>query len=290
MQEDVGDQHLSFGSGSFTPRPLRIRYLGGCHVMGWPLHQSQAFPALMNKMWQSYATEKVANLPFSGLHEHLSPVRNEKDVLVLFQLGNYEFSAEWNAVLKQTLGISSKKKSFVPAVVVNNSEESAAQDSAHTGTSSRTVAKRPTRLGVLFYRMTWLLRCIPQALLYIISWDVFKKNSASFQLLNKSIDKNKSTLFVFLTPFPTANVQDSFLRKIGGWIMRRKIIKRNNVVWIDAHSILNVKNDIFYDASHLNIKGHQILANYLNTHNAVVSHLYKNQQIYENIRAPVHFA
>ncbi|WP_345075174.1 hypothetical protein [Hymenobacter fastidiosus] len=215
-------------------------------------------------MWPGYTTEKVANLPFTQLHEFLDDQRKEEEAVVVFQLGNYEFSSDLPTALQHTVGLKRRKKS-TPSVEAADKTvvagATASQPSA--GEASSMVAKKPSLAGVLLYQLSWRLRCVIVAGLYLLTWLGLKKHEAAFTLLNAACKTNPDTLFIFLSPFPTQGASDTLIRKLGGWIMKRRLHNHDNLLFVDTHVVLVGSQALFIDNSHLNAEGHQVLAEYL---------------------------
>lgn len=239
----------------FTVQRTQIKYLGGCHIIGWPLTEEQGFPAIISQSWPEYMTSKVSNLPFTRLHEHINGQQKEEDAVVVFQLGNYEFSNNLPTALRHTLGLKREKRRSSQSV--ENTSNISVEE---VGSAA---AKRPSLFARLRYNISWRLRYVLVSGLYLITWLLLKKHKVAFKLLNQSYKNNTDTLFVFLSPFPTLGQADNLIRKLGGWIIKRRMDKHNNLVWVDTHALLVGGQDIFADSSHLNEKGHRIIAKHL---------------------------
>ena len=228
-------------------KDIQIFVIGGCHVVGYPLGISHAFPTLLCSLNDAEIVGQISNVQFLRLDEFLVRISESQPSHVVLQMGNFEFSASFYHLLRQF-------KRVFGLTVLPMSDSSSSSSSSHTNTVDVLPAKgavdafmRVMGLGV-FTVGTWLLS---------------GRHRRTFQVLNKFIAKNNNIDFYFLSPLPCLDPPANTLRRLGGWLLRRGIDKQSNYYWLDTHQVIPVDSHFFADPSHLSDAGHQALAHLL---------------------------
>ena len=222
-------------------KPVKIVALGGCHVSGYPIGPTHAFPTQLCALLDGEVLAQVANLQFVRLPDHLATIGALQPSHVVLQIGNYEFSASLRSLLQQykrALGIQSSKKKSVQSASLSSIESAAPA----------------TPESSYFFRVVGL------GLITIVLWLFSARHRRTFRALNACMRENSETAFVFLSPFPCLSPAHSTLRKLGGWLLRRGLAAQPNCHWIDSLEVLSSDRKLFVDQLHLNKKAHRALA------------------------------
>jgi hypothetical protein len=224
-------------------KPVELVVLGGCHVAGYPIGASQAFPAQLSELLGGRVVGEVSYLTFTHLPEHLPLIDQRQPSHVVLQLGNHEFADSFRPLLRQ-LGsvLLAPAGSGKPAKI---SKTTSAAPAATTGRASR--PRHWARVAGL-------------SLLTTLLWWASGRHRRSFAALNACMARHPATSFVFLSPFPACNPTHNCIRHVGGWLLRQRLARRPNCHWVNSHALLHPDKPHFVDASHLNRHAHRVLA------------------------------
>jgi hypothetical protein len=223
--------------------------LGGCHVSGYPYETKQSFTSLLATQSKSQVVERIANLQFVKIPQHLQSIEIMRPSHVLLQLGNYEFCASTASLFKQARGglgikFTGKKSS----------------ESTDSATLTLTAAEPASSRGNLLIMTKLYIRVVALGLLISVLWLCSPPHRRAFRTLNACVRQHPNTKFLFLSPFPHLDPAVNTLRRLGGWLLRRGITSAANVHWVDSHQLIARDPALFYDLGHLNEEGHCCLA------------------------------
>jgi hypothetical protein len=220
-------------------KQVEIVVLGGCHVVGYPIGNNEAFPTLLGDLLQGKIVRQVPYLKFTHLPEQLPLLTELRPSHVVLQLGNYEFTASLRGLLQQYgYRISASKKPISDAALV-------AQQAAHESLPARAI--RYARVVLL-------------GLLTVLLWLFSTQHRRSFRVLNAYIKTHPDIKFVFLSPFPCLQPADNAIRHLGSWLLRHRLVTQPNQHWVNSHQLLFPNKRLFVDGSHLNQCAHRVLA------------------------------
>lgn len=225
-------------------KPVELVVLGGCHVAGYPIGASQAFPTQLSELLGGQVVGQVSHLTFTRLPEHLRLIDQLRPSHVVLQLGNHEFADSFRPLLQQ---LASMLRGKQPAAKPGKQTKPA------TPTSAAPVA------SLASWPRHWA-RVVGLSLLTALLWWVSAQHRRSFWALNACIRRHPATSFVFLSPFPTLNPTQNTIRQVGGWLLHQRLVRRPNCHWLDSHHLLASDEEHFVNASHLNRRAHQVLA------------------------------
>jgi len=226
-------------------KPVELVVLGGCHVAGYPIGASQAFPAQLSELLGGRVVGEVSYLTFTHLPEHLALIDQLRPSHVVLQLGNYEFADSFRPLLRQ-LGSALLARPLAPA----RADKAAKAAQAATAAPGAGPSRRPRH---------WA-RLAALSLLTTLLWWVSARHRRSFAALNACMRRHPATSFVFLSPFPTLHPIQNSLRHVGGWLLHQRLARRPNCHWVDSHALLHPGKPLFVDGSHLNRHAHRVLA------------------------------
>ena len=232
-----------------------IAVLGGCHILGWPNSEARAFPTLLGELIGADVVALVPHLKLSQLAEKLAVVDELRPTHVVLQPGNYEFTGYLKSLLHQFS--RSFNSRFVEQNLVKYAQGAAVPAAAGT--------PRPARWPAYYARVA------AAGLLVSASWLFSRRYRAGFRALRACVQRHPDTEFIFLSPLPCLLPADNTLRRFGGWLLRRRLPRQPNVHWLDSHGLLPTSREVFADQSHLNDRGHQVLAHGLAA--VLLSHL-----------------
>lgn len=252
-------------------KSTRIIVLGGCHVVGYPIGQNNAFPTLLAELVDGEVIKQVPNLQFLRVVNHLACIEETQPSHVVLQLGNYAFSASFYHVMRQF------KRAF-DLPVNTTSSDSSSNDSGSGTVRTNSVDALPAK--------GWLDACLRVAglgAMTITIWFFSSKHRKVFQALNECIARNPNTAFFFLSPLPCLDPPANTLRRLGGWLLRRGLHKSPNCHWLDSHKVIDTTPRYFTDPSHLSRTGHEalgrLLANFFRQHSrSIKQRLTSNNQ------------
>ncbi|MFD1468457.1 hypothetical protein ACFQ48_09490 [Hymenobacter caeli] len=227
-------------------KQVEIVVLGGCHVLGWPNSETRAFPALLSELIGAAIVARVPHLKLVQLAEKLAVVDELRPSHVVLQLGNYEFTAYLKSLIHQFSQV------FDAPFVAQNLGLCAAEAPAGAGPAAGATppAGRPAHCA----------RVAAAGALVGASWLFSRRYRASFRALRACVQRHPATNFIFLSPLPCLPPADNALRRLGGWLLRHRMPARPNVHWLDSHQLLPLGRGVFADPSHLNDRGHRVLA------------------------------
>ncbi|MDO7885968.1 hypothetical protein [Hymenobacter cheonanensis] len=231
-------------------KPVALVVLGGCHVAGYPIGHSQAFPAQLNELLGGQLVGQVAHLKFTRLPEHLRLIDQLQPTHVVLQLGNHEFADSFRPLLRQ-----------LRAVLWPQPPEPAG--AGHTTKPPKPTAPPAAAASAWplpAAQVRHWLRVGGLSLLTTLLWLLSPAHRRSFWALNACIRRHPGTSFIFLSPFPSLHPTQNAVRRVGGWLLRRRLVARANCHWLDSHRLLRPSQQLFVDASHLNRRAHQVLA------------------------------
>lgn len=225
-------------------KPVELVVLGGCHVAGYPIGASQAFPAQLSELLGGQVVGEVSYLTFTHLPEHLPLIDQLRPSHVVLQLGNHEFMDSFRPLLRQ-LGSVLLARPLAPAGASKPAKAPLAATAA-----APALASRPRH---------WA-RVAGLSLLTTLLWWASGRHRRSFAALNACMARHPGTAFVFLSPFPACNLTHNSIRHVGGWLLRQRLARRPNCHWVNSHDLLHPDKPHFVDASHLNRHAHRVLA------------------------------
>jgi hypothetical protein len=232
-------------------KQVEIVVLGGCHVIGYPIGNKEAFPTLLGDLLQGKVVRQVPYLKFTHLSEQLPLLHELQPSHVVLQLGNYEFTASLRGLLQQYgYRIADSKK-----VVLKDDDPTEQQASKEA----------PLACAIRYARVLLL------GLFTVLLWLFSSQHRRSFRALNSYIKEHPSTDFIFLSPFPCLKPADNAIRSLGSWLLRRRLVAQPNQHWVDSQQLLFPDKRLFVDGSHLNQSAHRVLAYGLAA--AILSHI-----------------
>lgn len=221
-----------------------IILLGGCHVNGYLVGQENSFSTKLRDLLNGRIVDQVAHVRIIDLPKHLKLIEEKRPTHVVLQLGNHEFSASSQLMLRQlTRAMGRVPSPSKPATTQGGSSGSAA------------AAGPPPTLG-RFYR----LRVLSLSMLTTILWLFTKQYRHSIKALNACMKRHPDTVFIFLSPFPCRQAADNAVRDFGGWLLRHRLADLPNRYWLDSHQVLHPDRELFTDPWHLNEQAHTALA------------------------------
>ena len=224
-------------------KPVELVVLGGCHVAGYPIGASQAFPAQLSELLGGQVVGEVSYLTFTHLPEHLPLIDQLQPSHVVLQLGNHEFADSFRPLLRQLGSVLSARP--LAAARPHKPAKDSKSDPAATGQASR--PRHWARVAGL-------------SLLTTLLWWVSARHRRSFAALNACMGRHPATSFIFLSPFPARHPTHNCIRHVGGWLLRQRLARRPNCHWLNSHHLLHPDKPLFVDASHLNRHAHRVLA------------------------------
>jgi hypothetical protein len=225
-----------------------IILLGGCHVAGYLVGQENAFSTKLTGLLNGKIVSQVACVRFVDLPEHLKLIEEKRPTHVVLQLGNHEFSASMQLMLRQL----SRAVGRVPAARKPGTAESKPASSLAESSPASSLSPPPGK----FYRF----RVLGLSLLTTLLWLFAKQYRQSIKALNTCMKQHPNTTFVFVSPFPCRPVADNALRDFGGWLLRHRVAALPNRYWLDSHRVLHPDRELFTDPWHLNAQAHTALA------------------------------
>lgn len=220
-------------------KQVEIVVLGGCHVVGYPIGNNEAFPTLLGDLLQGKIVRQVPYLKFTHLPEQLLLLTELRPSHVVLQLGNYEFTASLRGLLQQYgYRMADSKKPAAQATL-------AAQQAANESLLARAIR---------------YVRVVLVGLLTVLLWLFSTRHRRSFRALNAYIKAHPEIDFVFLSPFPCLQPADNTIRHLGSWLLHSRLAAQPNQHWVDSHQLLFPNKRLFVDGSHLNQCAHRVLA------------------------------
>lgn len=224
-----------------------IAVMGGCHIVGYPIGAAHAFPVLLAELLGGEIVAQVPHLQFVRVPEQLAVVGALRPSHVVFQLGNYEFSASLRHSMDQF------KRAF------------GAQPTQKESGDSRSISSSSSTAGSAMApgREAWPVhhaRVAGLRLLAAAPWRLSPRHRNAFRALNEFMRQHPDTDFIFLSPFPCLDPAANALRRLGGRLLRGGLASLPNCRWLDTHRLLRPNSSLFIDQLHLNYDGHQVLA------------------------------
>lgn len=232
-----------------------LYFIGGCHVAGYLVEKSTSFVDHLNTFLAPKSIHRLPYTKIKNLTQLIRPAYKTEAAFMFLQLGNFEFSASWKQILVTTTGLPTwmlkssgkMKPAYAQQQPFTVSEELKADCNDESWYNPAIEVIKST-IGISLYVCTWLL---------------LRKHRQQFQALNQFIAKNPQTIFICMSPFPSVAETHNLLRRLGGWIIKRRIHAQPNLRWVDTHQVLRDKGSLFADGTHLNEYGHQVLAQHL---------------------------
>ena len=225
-----------------------IVIMGGCHIVGYPIGAAHAFPVLLAELLDGEIVAQVPHLQFVRVPEQLAAVGTLRPSHVVFQLGNYEFSASLRHSMDQF------KRAFGAQPT---QKESGGSQSLSSSSSAAGSAMAPGREA---WPVHYYIRVAGLSLLTAALWWLSPRHRAAFRALNEFMRQHPDTDFIFLSPFPCLDPAANALRRLGGRLLRGGLASLPNCRWLDSHRLLRPDPSLFIDQIHLNHDGHQVLA------------------------------
>lgn len=236
----------------------KLVVVGGCHVVGYLVGQENGFVQHIARRLQASAVQALPHVGIKKVDKVASSLQESRAKFVVLQLGNFEFSASWKQLLQSTLGLpkflrrSGGKKSSAASPVPAGAEAIGEQATAEQAPGHHLAPTAALTLSDWF-------RVVVGGVLYVVSWLIFRKYQRQISELNSLIEQHPRVTFVCLSPFPALAQAHNKLRRLGGWLLRRRVTQQPNLHWVDTFDTLN-REDLFIDGIHLNEQGHRILA------------------------------
>jgi hypothetical protein len=238
---------------------IRLMVFGGCHVVGYAINPSRAFPILLKDLLDGELIAQIPHLKFVRLPRHLAAIEQAQPSHVVFQLGNYEFSASLREVMrqfKQAFGSQSPLKSSGTGSSSSSSSVTRSIDDADLEPSEPSASSFVAKLKYCF-------RVLGLGLITAFMWSVSAQHRRAFRELNAYMRSHPQTQFTFLSPFPCLAPAHNMLRDFGGWLLKRRLAFLPNCHWVNSQQLLLPTAQFFVDQLHLNEHGHCTLANRL---------------------------
>ncbi len=224
-----------------------IILLGGCHVAGYLVGQENSFATKLSGLLQGTIVGQVARVRVVDLPEHLKLVEEKQPTHVVLQLGNHEFSASLQTMLRQL----TRALGRVPAArKPKGNSDKAGSLSNHSARGQ--LLPPPHRFDSL--------RIVSLSILSALLWVFAKQFRNSMRALNACMLQHPDTTFIFLSPFPCQAAADNAMRDFGGWLLRHRVAALPNRYWLDSHQLLHPDRELFSDPWHLNDQAHTALA------------------------------
>lgn len=101
-------------------KPLRITYIGGCHLIGYPVGNDLGFPRLLASRLASLGVVVepaiLQPVPVRVLAQMIAFVEASQPEVVILQLGNFETSLTVGSLLRRAVGLRGARSegAFVP--------------------------------------------------------------------------------------------------------------------------------------------------------------------------------
>jgi hypothetical protein len=237
-------------------------FIGGCHVSAFPYPESSGFVHQVGQQQEMKTQIVHAHVGLSKLEQILPGITVQERQVFVFQLGNYEFGGSLTSVLKTVFNL--KLQPRPTGMVTQSAAAHPAQPSSlridhHFARGKKVQALRNNKKPV----KQWLLTSLYSSL-YLAGFFVLNRHGAHFKLLSQFITQHPKACIVFLTPLPAVGFLDNQLRKLGGWIMKRKLRTHEHVQWINTHEVIPASEAYFVDDAHLNVRAHGMLAQAIN--------------------------
>ncbi len=249
---------------------MKAYFIGGCHVTAYPYPEEKGFVYQVAQQQRIRVKEVSANVSLSHLEESIEELSDVKPQVIVFQLGNFEFNGSLQRILKIVFNHTTRRKK--PKVTIRQAQppaEKAAVNQAYQTDGmlididfARTKKRQALQNNQRWFKTNGLT--LFYGLLYITGFLVFNRYGSAFKALNQLLAQSPKACIIFLTPFPAVGRLDNLLRKLGGWVMKRKIRQQDNVYWLDTHTCIPASPQYFVDDSHLTAAGHALLAQRIN--------------------------
>lgn len=252
-----------------------LGFIGGCHVAGYLVEDAGSFADHLGGLFHSSEILKVPYATISKIGKHIDLTRKPRSGYVFVQLGNFEFSASWRQIIATTVGGTAELPSFISKYSsrkysywkqksgsTTKTDPAATAQRGAMGAAAAEVSALPLRSGRAFPLMD-LVKVVVGGSLYFTTWVLLRKHRRQFNLMNQAIRQNPQTTFVCISPLPVVAWPHNLLRKLGGFIFRRRFDAHPNLRWLDSHRVLQREHAIFADGVHLNEEGHKVLAQHL---------------------------
>ena len=227
----------------------KIVALGGCHVVGYPFEQFDAFPNLLCGLINGELVGQVGNLQFVRLPDHLARFRGLQPSHVILQFGNYEFSASFYHVIRQF------KRAFGLRVSPPSPSFGSSGSSSGSTYQTNSVDALPARSKMGHYARLTGLGSVTASI-----WLFSSQYRLVFQAINRYMAQCPDTTLIFLSPLPCLDPVANSLRRLGSRLLRRGLASQPNCHWLDTHQVIGTDPRFFADPSHLSKIGHQALA------------------------------
>ena len=253
---------------------MRGYFIGGCHVNAFPFAEEVGFSYQVGHDQNMKTCEVTPHTSIPKLPKAIAGIATAEKQVIVFQLGNYEFNGSLASVLKTVFNLKLKRRKTAPASVTTPVLPAAVP----TGLQIDPAFASSKKTQALLSNQHKIKQCLlgrGYCLLYLFGFFVMNRHGVSFKVLNQFIASHPRSCIIFLTPFPAVSYLDNQLRKLGGWIMRRKIKSLSNVHWIDTHQLIPAHENSFVDDAHITEQGHNLLANAINT--VIETHMQKLQ-------------
>ncbi len=233
---------------------MNIFVIGGCHVAGYGIQPHLGFVQQWTNQAKTILNEpvNVTCLPMIKLDQVTHLVGQYQDDLaqadlIIVQLGHYELSwrRRFRELFYSTAPSESKEKRGRTDVAKPVSAK--ITDGRHIASFRSEPFKNALKIGALM-----VYRCIWKELPLL---DLFRQNiTHAFAPLKPYADK-----VVVLTPFPTLNEVDQWLRTVSHSIILEAVAWANFGLIDTFRSIPRLKSCFLADGVHLNQQGHAIV-------------------------------
>lgn len=212
--------------------------IGGCHVAGFKVGEENSFVNVIAKSTGFILTHRAPQYQIkktSGIREKINTCHPD---VVLLQLGNHEFSASLEQILKKK-------------------DTDTTTQNEYTFPGKKEFSKKSLPLPEVSDRKAgFFLR----NLLTPFIWGYLAyKNFKHLKNIRHIIKENPGTQFIILSPIPCLNTADNYVRRKAARWFKWMFAGLPNVKFIDLFRYIAVDKRYFEDPAHLNATGHRIL-------------------------------
>ncbi|MBL7721850.1 MAG: SGNH/GDSL hydrolase family protein [Chitinophagaceae bacterium] len=212
--------------------------IGGCHVAGYKVGEENSFVNVIAKATGFILSHRAPQYQIkktTGIREKINSCHPD---VVLLQLGNHEFSASLEQILKKK-------------------DTDTTTQNEYTLPDKKEFSKKPLLLPVVSERKAvFFLRNIMTPFI----WGYLAyKNFKHLKNIRHIIKENPGTRFVILSPIPCLNTADNYIRRKAARWFKWTFAGLPNVKFIDLFRYIAVDKRYFEDPAHLNATGHRIL-------------------------------
>lgn len=235
-------------------RTIKLLVLGGCHVSGYGLQKKEdcfidIIVSSLEMDGVKFVKKTVPHFLYKNTQLLVDTVKEFQPELILFQMGNYEFTPVLGKEIKKVIG--TKKKKATTSATKNDNQQ---YNDPYVGKDFATPKEHfSSYIKDSFKEMVNLF------------FPFSKRHSARFL-------KDISSFINVIISFEIPIIYLSVLPTLSPFVntRRKKFNKRHltelqqkNIILIDTHYVIPRKRTYFQDTIHLNKNGHQVLAEYI---------------------------